>query len=105
MRYTLAATPVCNRRSTMVTCEMRRSVFDSATVASVLQRVGCEAPSNPKRLMRCPLHEDDTPSFRVFERGYVCFGCGARGGIVDLILALGKASTRAEAARWLERTR
>ena len=83
---------------------MKSSVFDSATVAAVLKRAGFETPSDPKRLMRCPIHDDDTPSFRIFARGYVCFGCGARGGIVDLILALGKASSRVIAARWLEKS-
>ena len=29
----------------------------------------------------CPFHAEKTPSFRVNDRRYKCFGCGAKGGI------------------------
>lgn len=35
----------------------------------------------------CPFHDDRTPSLHVYddpERGWVCFGCGAGGTIIDL---------------------
>ena len=32
---------------------------------------------------RCPFHADDTPSFGVMGDHFYCFGCGARGDIVD----------------------
>jgi hypothetical protein len=80
------------------------SVFDAVTVADVLRRTGHGAniPANPKRLMKCPLHEDDSPSMRIFDKGFRCFGCGQKGGIADLAIALGYARTYAEAALWLE---
>ena len=37
--------------------------------------------------VRCPLHEDRTPSMHVYddpERGWYCFGCGRGGSIYDL---------------------
>ena len=36
---------------------------------------------------RCPFHEDDTPSFMVVpdERRYYCFGCRARGDVIDFV--------------------
>lgn len=80
------------------------SIFARATVVDVLRAANVVPPHNTARLMRCPLpsHLDDTPSFRAFERGYRCFGCGARGGVADLVVALGFADNRAEAALWLE---
>jgi len=77
------------------------SVFERATVHAVLRTAGISA-GEARRLIQCPLHTEETPSFRVFERGYRCFGCGARGGVADLIVALGFAGDHAEAARWAE---
>lgn len=86
------------------TAVQKPSVFDSTTIADVLRRVGfgADIPSNPKRLMKCPLHEDDTASMRIFDGGYRCFGCGAKGGVAELVVALGYARSKAEAAKWLE---
>jgi len=45
------------------------------------QRVG------RSRKVRCPLHEDATPSLHVYpdaERGWFCFGCGRGGTVIDL---------------------
>jgi DNA primase len=81
----------------------RESIFDLVTIADVLRRAGHAVPNDIQRKVKCPLHDDHKPSFRIFPRGFVCFGCGASGGIADLVIALGKARSRAEAARWLER--
>jgi DNA primase len=45
------------------------------------QRIGRD------RKVRCPLHDDRTPSLHVYERpeqGWYCFGCGRGGSIYDL---------------------
>lgn len=42
----------------------------------------------PGQLMgRCPFHEDDTPSFLVDESDehFYCFGCAARGDVIDFV--------------------
>jgi hypothetical protein len=37
----------------------------------------------------CPFHDDRaTPSLTVYADGYICFGCGARGNALDLVMAL-----------------
>lgn len=80
----------------------RSSVLDRATIRDVLRAVGVSVPADARKLIRCPLHDDTKPSFRAFDTGYICFaGCG-KGGILDLVIALGKAHDRAGAARWLE---
>lgn len=38
----------------------------------------------------CPLHNERTPSFTIFDGGnrYQCFGCGAGGDVIDFVQAL-----------------
>ena len=43
------------------------------------------------RKLRCPFHDDNTPSLHVFEepeRGWFCFGCGRGGSIYDFAAML-----------------
>ena len=83
---------------------MWSSVLDHATVPNILHRIGIAVPEDPRKLIRCPLpgHNDNEPSFRVYPKGFVCFGCSKKGGLLDLIVMLGRATDRASAARWLE---
>lgn len=83
-----------------------KSIFASTTVLDVLRAAGLAVPTHPGRCICCPLHDDRSPSFKVVggnATGWTCFGCGAKGGVSDLVIALGHARDRAEAARWLER--
>lgn len=57
------------------------------------QRVG------RSRKVRCPLHDDRTPSLHVYEdpdRGWYCFGCARGGSIYDLAALLWQRGTRGE---------
>jgi DNA primase len=40
-------------------------------------------PIGGDNLGLCPFHDENTPSFRVNERRYRCFGCGKRGDIIS----------------------
>ncbi len=49
--------------------------------------------------VRCPFHEDRTPSLHVYEdpqRGWYCFGCGRGGSINDFAAALLGSGTRGQ---------
>jgi len=49
--------------------------------------------------VRCPFHEDRTPSLHVYEsaaEGWYCFGCGRGGSIYDFAALLLGRSTRGE---------
>ena len=49
--------------------------------------------------VRCPFHEDRTPSLHVYEdpqRGWYCFGCGRGGSIYDFAAALLGSGTRGQ---------
>ncbi len=82
------------------------SVFARATVIDVLHAANLPVPTNLNRCIACPLHNDRVPSFKIVgvnAMGWICFaGCG-KGGVADLIVRLGLARDRREAAAWLER--
>ena len=39
-------------------------------------------------MVRCPFHDDRHPSFKLNPDFYYCFGCGARGDVIDLVAGL-----------------
>lgn len=51
-----------------------------------------------KPVVKCPLHGEDTPSFRYYDETntFYCFGCGAGGDIIQLHIATVYAMTGAE---------
>jgi CHC2 zinc finger len=83
--------------------ELLEDVLRAATVSDVLRLRGITPPSNLKKLIHCPLHDENTPSFavQVSNKGYRCHGCDAAGGVIDLMLALGVASTKGDAVNIL----
>jgi DNA primase len=78
------------------------SIVERVTVADVLRLAGFEEP-NRSGFVACPLHAERSASFHlVGGTGWRCFGCGAHGGVLDLVVALRISADRASAARWLE---
>jgi DNA primase len=44
---------------------------------------------NSKKQALCPFHDENTPSFKVYDdRAFKCFGCGEHGTIFDLVMKL-----------------
>jgi CHC2 zinc finger len=79
------------------------SVAEQVSVADVLRLAGRPSP-NERGFFLCPAHSDQNPSAHVAasRRGWKCFSCGERGGVLDLAVHLGAAPHRAGAAKWLE---
>jgi len=50
--------------------------------------------------MRCPFHADKTPSLKLYDDHFHCFGCGAHGDVLDLTMGL-LGCSKTEAARRL----
>jgi DNA primase len=42
----------------------------------------------------CPFHQEKTPSFRVYDDHYHCFGCGAHGSLFDFVMHADKVDFR-----------
>lgn len=80
------------QRSSTIT--KRASAHDIARLAGL--------QPNRQGFISCPLHADNSPSLHLLQRGYRCFSCGSKGGLLDLTIALGVAPDRASAARWLD---
>ena len=45
-------------------------------------------PITTTKMTRCPFHEDHTPSMKLNDTYYYCFGCGATGDVIDLTARL-----------------
>ena len=43
---------------------------------------------NRAGFIRCPFHNDRTPSMKIYPRAFHCFGCGAHGSVIDFVAQL-----------------
>lgn len=41
-----------------------------------------------KKTISCPFHKEKTPSLKVYENSFYCFGCGAGGDIINFVSKL-----------------
>jgi hypothetical protein len=63
-----------------------RFVFDRITISDLLDAAGIPHKGNR---CACPIHGGNNPtSFSFMEWGFYCFSCGAKGGLLDLGVAL-----------------
>ena len=66
------------------------NLFDTVK-AAVQPRMAVERYGLPIRqgsMIRCPFHADRTPSMKLNEDYFYCFGCGATGDVIDLAARL-----------------
>lgn len=85
---------------------MTPSVIERLTIADVLASACAPFRRRGRFIMfTCPVHDDSHPSAFGGEKGWRCFACGAKGGLLDLGIALGLGDDRAAVARRLERGR
>jgi hypothetical protein len=82
------------RPTSAASADALRSVAPALYVERLTgQRVG------RSRKVRCPFHDDQTPSLHVYEdpeRGWYCFGCARGGSIYDLAALVWQRETRGE---------
>ena len=66
------------------------SVFDAVKAAvpvrAAAERYGLEV--NYGGMVRCPFHEDRTPSMKLYEDHFFCFGCSKHGDVISLVAEL-----------------
>ena len=66
------------------------NLFDTVK-AAVTPRMAAERYGLPIRqggMVCCPFHADRTPSMKLNEDYFYCFGCGAHGDVIDLVARL-----------------
>ena len=62
------------------------AVKEAVPVPLAAERYGLQA--NRTGMVRCPFHDDHTPSLKLNEDYFYCFGCGAGGDVVSLTARL-----------------
>ena len=63
-----------------------KTVKESVTIKQAAALYGL--PTTTTWMVRCPFHEDHTPSMKLNDTYYYCFGCGATGDVIDLTAQL-----------------
>ena len=61
-------------------------VKDSVTVLQAAEHYGVEVQRNG--MCRCPFHDDRHPSMKLNKDYFYCFGCGAKGDVIDFVARL-----------------
>lgn len=70
------------------------------SIAAIKERIGPAdvlgvAQPRSRIMLRCPLHQDTSPSFVIYPDGHWhCFGCGRGGDVIDLYTQLHTVSVR-----------
>ena len=65
---------------------MVQTIKDRLTMCEVLERYGYEP--NKKGFMCCPFHLEKTPSMRIYDKDYHCFGCSEHGDVITFVQKL-----------------
>ena len=63
-----------------------QTIKDRLTMREVLERYGYQA--DRKGFMCCPFHNEKTPSMRIYNKDFHCFGCQEHGDIVSFVQKL-----------------
>ncbi|MEE0968186.1 MAG: CHC2 zinc finger domain-containing protein [Clostridia bacterium] len=63
-----------------------KTIKDRLKMREVLERYGYTA--DRKGFICCPFHNEKTPSMRIYEKDYHCFGCQEHGDIITFIQKL-----------------
>ena len=53
-------------------------------ITSVIEYYGVSI--NRKGFASCPFHQEKTPSFKVYDENFYCFGCGKGGTVIDFVM-------------------
>lgn len=58
----------------------------AVTVRQAVEHYGLKVSRN--NMVCCPFHDDRTPSMKLNEDYFYCFGCGAKGDVIDFVARL-----------------
>lgn len=63
-----------------------QTIKERLTMREVLERYGYEP--NKKGFVCCMFHNEKTPSMKIFDKDYHCFGCGEHGDVITFVQKL-----------------
>ncbi len=63
-----------------------QTIKDRLTMQYVIQHYGFSL--NRAGFMCCPFHNEKTPSMKIYEKDYHCFGCGLHGDAISFVQQL-----------------
>ena len=63
-----------------------QTIKDRLTMRDVLLRYGYEP--NRANFICCPFHNEKTPSMKIYEQDFHCFGCGEHGDTISFVQKL-----------------
>ena len=63
-----------------------QTIKDRLTMREVLEHYGYEP--NRAKFICCPFHNEKTPSMKIYEQDFHCFGCGEHGDVISLVQKL-----------------
>jgi hypothetical protein len=63
-----------------------QTIKDRLTMCEVLLHYGYEP--NKAKFICCPFHNEKTPSMKIYDTSYNCFGCGANGDVITFVQKL-----------------
>lgn len=62
----------------------------------------CGIDINRSSMCCCPFHNDDSPSMKLYDDHYYCFGCGEHGDAIDLVSKMFSVSPKEAAERLVQ---
>jgi len=62
------------------------NIKDAVSVKQAAEYYGLTV--NRSNMCCCPFHNDSTPSMKIYDKNYHCFGCGAHGDVIDFTARL-----------------
>lgn len=80
---------------------MRQSLFEvvkqSVTTKAAAEHYGIEVKRGG--MAKCPFHSDQSPSLKLNDDYYYCFGCGATGDVIDFVARIFQIGNKEAAER------
>lgn len=69
---------------------LMEGIFETVKNTVSLPAVAKEYGFTPTKagFICCPFHSEKTPSLKLYDRRFHCFGCGAHGSVIDFVSAL-----------------
>lgn len=62
------------------------AIRDVLSMPQVVRFYGFEP--NHAGFLCCPFHQEKTPSCKIYDRRFCCFGCGKKGSVIDFVMEL-----------------